>query len=159
MSWRHLQELWHGLPLRPPLLPAMGHVLLHEAEDLDDAIDDLVGPWRAACDVHVWWDYGIASAQHMVEPLEPPARRAARAHREDVLRLRHLIVDHPKPLPLFARDGPRDDEDVRMAGRPLREDAEALDVEPRRAGGAGVAVARVARPAVEQDDPRGVLGG
>src|SRR3954447_15575963 len=105
--------------------PPEGGVLLDLRAQLEDAVDQRLGPRRAARDVDV--DRHELVGRHDRVVVEDAHRARARAHRDRVLRLEHLVVDAPDDGRHLDADPARQDDHVRLA----RGGAERLEAEPR----------------------------
>ncbi len=95
--------------------------------DLQDRVDQHLGPGRAAGQVHVHRHHVVDALHHGVV-VEHPAGRGAHAHREHPARLGHLVVDlaqHRRHL--VGSPGP-----PRSSGRPGRGEARKTSM-PKRA--------------------------
>src|SRR3954470_4435172 len=94
-------------------LPPGGHVLVLDALlQEDDALEQRLGPRRAPGDVDVDGDDLVDALRDRVAvPIRSAAVRAA-AHRDDVLRVRHLLVEPADGGDDLVGDGAGDDDEV-----------------------------------------------
>ena len=113
--------------------PLGGHVLV--ADPLlqqDDALEQRLRPGRAAGHVDVDGDDLVDALGHRVAVPVRAAAVGAAAHRDDVLRLGHLVVEAQDGRRHLVRDRAGDDDEVGLAGAGRqRDDAEAHDVVAR----------------------------
>src|SRR5688572_7294635 len=58
-----------------------------------EGVDKRLGPWRTTGDVDIDGDVTVDALEDVVALLERPAANRARAHCDDVLGLRHLVVE------------------------------------------------------------------
>src|SRR5688500_6306402 len=116
-------------------LPALGHVLVLDALlQEDDALEQRLGPRRAAGHVHVDGDDLVDALGDGVAVPVGAAAVGARPHGDDVLGVGHLLVETADRHGHLVGDGAGDDHEVGLpgAGRE-RDDTEAHDVVARRA--------------------------
>src|SRR4051794_9027122 len=128
-----------GAGLGDELLGARGVVALAPAErgvledlraQLEDAVDQRLGPRRAAGHVHVDRHELVGRDKRVV--VEDAHRARAGAHRDRELRLEHLVVDTADDRRHLDADPARQDDQVGLARRgPGRFEAEARDVHAR----------------------------
>src|SRR3954469_20616172 len=112
------------------LAPAQRRVLEDLGAQLEDAVDERLGPRRAAGDVHV--DRHELVGRHQRVVVEDAHGARAGAHRDGELRLEHLVVDAADHRGHLDADPARQDDRVRLARRgPGRLEAEARDVHAR----------------------------
>src|SRR4051794_24080837 len=104
-------------------LAVAGHLLL----ELEEAVDQPLRRRRAAGDVHVHRDDLVDALHHVIGAIEA-ARAGAGAHRDDPLRLRHLVVDLLQHRAHLVVDGARHQQHVALPGR----EAHHLGAEPRQ---------------------------
>src|SRR3970282_2130876 len=91
-------------------------LLLDDLLELEDAVDERLGPGGAAGDVDVDRDEQVHPLDHAVGVLvEGAARVGAGAHRDDLFGVGHLLVEPYQPLGHLVRDGRGDDHQVRPA--------------------------------------------
>ena len=97
--------------------PALGHVLVLDALlQQHDALEQGLGPGRAAGDVDVDGDDLVdALGDRVAVPVRPAAVGAA-AHRDDVLGVGHLLVEALDGRHDLVGDGAGDDHEVGLAG-------------------------------------------
>src|SRR4051794_11166333 len=112
------------------LAPAEGRVLEDLRAQLEDPVDERLGPRRATRDVDV--DRHELVGRHDGVVVEDAHRARAGAHREGVLRLEHLVVDAPDDRRHLDADPARQDDHVGLAGGGAEGlEAEARDVHAR----------------------------
>src|SRR5271156_5258238 len=70
----------------------------------------------------------VASSHHRIGIMVIAAAIGARAHRDDVTRFRHLVVNLPQRGSHLVGQRPRHDHHIRLARAPARREAEPLDV-------------------------------
>ena len=128
--------------------PTLGRVFAHDPLlQQHDALDERLGPRRAAGHVDVDRDDLVDALGDRVRVPVGAAAVRARTHRDDVLRVGHLLVEALDRGRHLVGDGARDDDEVGLAraGRE-RDDAEAHHV-VARAGERGAHLDRAAREA------------
>src|SRR5829696_6424658 len=137
--------------------PALGHVLVLDALlEQHDALEQGLGPGRAARHVDVDGDELVDALGHGVGVPVGAAAVGAAAHGDDVLGPGHLLPEPDHGGAHLVGDGARDDDQVRLAGAGRQRDhAEAHHVVAGRAeGGAHLDGAAGQAPLVH---PEGVL--
>src|SRR5579864_8108976 len=103
-----------GAPARMALVDLARRDLLLE---LDDGVQQGVGPRRTASDVHVHGEKIVHSRYRRIRALVRPASGSADAHRDDVLRVSNLVVNAAHRVRHLHGDGARDDHDVGLSWR------------------------------------------
>src|SRR5215469_5533762 len=82
-----------------------------------ERIDEGLGAWRTSWDMYVNGNVAVDTLQNVVSLLKGAARDGARAHGDDVLWLRHLVIEaHYLRGHLFG-DSTGDDDQVRLTRR------------------------------------------
>src|SRR5262245_19411503 len=95
---------------------------------LDDGIENGLGSRRATRNVNINRDDLVDTLHHVICAIETAACRA-RPHRNDPLRLSHLIVDLFQDWPHLVVDGAEDHKNVRLLrGKPYNLGTESRDV-------------------------------
>ena len=84
--------------------------------ELHEAVEERLGPRRAAGDVDVDRDEPVDALRHRVGPVRAAARRAG-AHRDDPLRVGHLVVEALDDRRHLLGDRPGDEHQVGLARR------------------------------------------
>src|SRR5687768_3687666 len=82
---------------------------------LHDAVEQGLGRRRAARNVDVDRNDAVAAAHHRIGIMIIAAAIGAAAHRDDVARLRHLVVDPPQRRRHLVAERSGDDHHVRLA--------------------------------------------
>src|SRR5438094_4486176 len=116
------------LPIAEP--PLADDLVLHAQQTLGERL----GTRRAARNVDVHRDQLVHALADRVRVLEEAAARSARAHRDHVLRLRHLLVQKPAALGHLVGERSGHDHQIALPRRRARHAAEPIDVGPRPAG-------------------------
>ena len=101
-------------------------LVLHLLLNRQEALDQRLGPRRAAGHVDVDGNHLIDPLEHRVAELEQAAAVRARAHRDDVLGLGHLLIKDFDARGHLIGDGAGDDDQVRLARRGARGGASAF---------------------------------
>src|SRR3990172_8856709 len=136
LSFLHIHQLALACAHEAALLrpdPAASLRLDLRAE-LQEAVDQGLGPHGAAGDEDVRRDEGVGTLHDAVGIVVRTAANRALAHRDDPLRLRHLLVEPTDSGPELEGDRPIQQEDVALPrGRSVNH-AETLHVVPRVRG-------------------------
>ena len=98
-----------------------------------ERVDQGLGARRTTGYMHIHGNITIDAFEHVVALLERAARNRARAHRDHIFRLRHLVVKADNLRRHFLGHGARHNHQIRLAGRRSEHfRAEAGEVEARR---------------------------
>ena len=80
-----------------------------------EGVDERFGPRRAAGNVHIDGNVAVDAFEHVVALLERAAGNRARAHRDDILRFGHLVVEPHDLRRHFLRHRAGDNHQVGLA--------------------------------------------
>mmetsp|Transcript_10891 Transcript_10891/g.36089 ORF Transcript_10891/g.36089 Transcript_10891/m.36089 type:complete len:250 (+) Transcript_10891:102-851(+) len=120
------KRVWFlNVPLEPVERGALTIDLLLQ---LQKPVNQGFGRRRAARHVDVHWDDAVAAPYHGVRVMVVAAAVGAGAHRQDVTRLRHLVVDLPQCRGHLVGERPRNDHHVGLARRCTEQNAETIHV-------------------------------
>eukprot|EP00968_Pinguiococcus_pyrenoidosus_P004547 scaffold301_cov243-Pinguiococcus_pyrenoidosus.AAC.52 len=109
-----------------------GTVALHLLLQLEHAVQQTFGSWRAARHVDVHGHDAVAPADHCVRVVIVATAVGAGAHGHHPPRLRHLVVHFPQRRCHLVGQRPRDDHHVRLARRRTEDHAKTLHIVARR---------------------------